>query len=374
MDCSTICNDLDDAKAEKAVKALLKFEAKRVSEQNSTKLIDGHAKPILVQFQLKRPVKTPVIRPVRVKIPHSLFDADTDGEGHSVCLFCRSEDKAMLESTLEQNPIDGVTAVVSIDQVKKNFKAFKERKELFSQYSHFICDNRIFSHLNNLLGKVFSRRNNHPIPIEISKMARFEKSVMNSIHNSTYMHLSGQNITVRMGLTCMDSAEVVANVQQGIRTVVEKIGCGWGGILSVYIKSSDSPALPLHNSYANEMGEFVNTKIAKSEAKKGKKEVKATPAKKAKTTATVAATTTPKVKKAATTATTTPKAKKAAAATTTPKQKKSVEEDAGAVTPPKSKQPSPRATRSVVKKRALAAEQEEVEEPATKKSKAKSRK
>mgnify|MGYP003386525566 CR=1 FL=1 len=84
---STICNDLDDAKAEKAVKSLLKFEAKRIDERNASKLMDGNAKPILVQFQLKKPIKSPVIRPVRVKIPNSLFNPD--GEDHSVCLFCR---------------------------------------------------------------------------------------------------------------------------------------------------------------------------------------------------------------------------------------------------------------------------------------------
>ena len=357
---STICNDLDDAKAEKAVKSLLKFEAKRIDERNASKLMDGNAKPILVQFQLKKPIKSPVIRPVRVKIPNSLFNPD--GEDHSVCLFCRSADKAMLEAALEEKPIDGVNAVVSIDQVKKNFKAFKERKELFSKYSHFICDNRIFSQLINLLGKVFSRRNNHPIPIDITNMAKFESAVLKSIHNSTYLHLSGQTLSVRMGLTSMAVSDVVANVQEGIRVAVDKIGCGWGGVLSVYIKSSDSPALPLHNSYANEMGEFVNAAMAK--ANDSKKKVKATPAKKSKTTAvaTPAATTTK--------TTATPKSKKKTVAVATPKQKKEVvveDEEEVSSTPPTKSKPSPRATRSVAKKRALVAE--EKSKSAVKKSK-----
>ena len=275
---STINNNLNNNKTEKAIISLLKYEKKLLNEKNTNQitkknLFDTNGKPLLVQFQLKKPIKRPVIRPIRIKIPNSLFIIDQ--EDHNVCLFCRSDDKNLLDNELEKNPIDGVTRVISINQVKKNFKSFKERKELFSQFSHFLCDNRIFSQLINLLGKVFTRRNNHPIPIDLTNMKKFESVVMKSIHNSTYLHLSGQTLTVRMGYTSMDVNDVVVNVQEGIRNVVEKIGCGWGGIMSIHIKTSDSPALPIHNSYASEIGDYVDSKIVKkeSEVSKRKEEV-----------------------------------------------------------------------------------------------------
>jgi len=74
---------------QKAVAALFDHHAKQKASKKL--LIDEYASPILVQLQLLHDIKKPVQRPVRVKIPHSLFDISQ--EDHTVCYFCRSEDK-----------------------------------------------------------------------------------------------------------------------------------------------------------------------------------------------------------------------------------------------------------------------------------------
>lgn len=271
---STVNNDLNDALVEKAVKSLLKYETKRIEERDSNSLMGGYAKPILVQIHLNKPIKSPIIRPVRVAIPNSLFDIE--GEEHSVCLFCRSCDKEEIERQLESSPIEGVTKVVSIDQVKKHYKQFNDKKKLLAEHTNFVCDTRIFSQLINLLGKVFTRRNNHPIPIEFSNLDKLESAVNKAVHNSTYMHVAGQVITLRLGYTNMSPQKVVGNVLAGVRVAVEKLDVGvrLGGVHSIHIKSSDSAALPIHFSYKSDIGDFVASQVSGDESKTPKKKPK----------------------------------------------------------------------------------------------------
>ena len=88
---------LDQTLAKKAVKALFDHEEKKSKSKNT--LVSEYAKPILAAVQLTSEIKKPVVRPVRVKIPNTLFSKDV--EDHSVCLFCRSEDKDALEKYLK---------------------------------------------------------------------------------------------------------------------------------------------------------------------------------------------------------------------------------------------------------------------------------
>ncbi len=80
---------VDPAVLQKAVNALFDHNSKQKGSKSL--LIDEYASPILVQLQLINEIKKPVVRPVRVKIPHTLFD--TNQEDHKVCYFCKSEDK-----------------------------------------------------------------------------------------------------------------------------------------------------------------------------------------------------------------------------------------------------------------------------------------
>ena len=136
---------------------------------------------------MKKPVKK-VIRPVRIQIPNTLFDPSTEGQEHTICLFCRSEDKTSIETELSSNPFPGLTKVMSLDDVKKYLKQYQDRKKLLKEHTHFLCDTRIFSHIINLLGKVFSHRNNYPIPIDISTINKLQSAVNRSINQSTYMN------------------------------------------------------------------------------------------------------------------------------------------------------------------------------------------
>jgi len=265
---------LDAQLVSKAVGALLKFDEKRKSSAGS-RLIEDFAKPINAQIQLLADIATPVLKPVRVRIPHTIFNP-TGEEEHNVCVFCRSEDAEALKTFLAANSgvIPGLDAaadgsVLSINDVKKYYKEFKQLKQLSQRFTHFLCDARIMSQLYNLLGKSFGSRNNYPIPIDFKQVEKLPAAASKALHASTYIHLKGKCINVRLGNTNMPKDQLVQNALQGLEfAAAEKLPKGWAGVHSVSLKLADSAALPIYARDANDAGvAFIRDAGADGKAK-----------------------------------------------------------------------------------------------------------
>jgi ribosome biogenesis protein UTP30 len=212
-----------------------------------------------MQVQLFRDVAKPVTKPTRVKIPHSLFSADE--EDNTICLFCRSDDKEAITQYLEKNPISGLTKVISINDAKKHYKQFKDKKTLLTEHTHFVCDSRIAGQLYNILGSTFSVRSDYPVQINFTNPAQLPGLVQKVI-DSTYFHLAGKNVSIRLGHTAMKPEEVVANLLEGLPFAVEKLQNGWQDVHSMHLKTNDSAALPIYSHSANEMMQYVSTQAA----------------------------------------------------------------------------------------------------------------
>lgn len=142
--------------------------------------------------------------------------------------------------------------MISINEVRKLFSAYKDRKKLLSEHTHFICDANVMSQLYNLLGKTFADRNNSPIPINFKSPEKLQGAIMKAC-SSSYMHLKGQTITVRIGLTSMSESNVTENGLQGIEYAVSKFKGVWNDIRSIHLKTSDSPALPIYSKVPSEL-------------------------------------------------------------------------------------------------------------------------
>lgn len=246
----------------KAVRELIKHTNRAQASKAARTLIEDHATPISVQFQLMQESSKVVIRPIRVKIPHSMFSTEEDG--HSICLFCRSEDKDKLVEHFKSHPFEGLTSIISLGEVNKQYKAFREKKDILSNHTHFVCDIGIVSHLYNLLGKTFGQRNHFPVPITISlteATAAAAAGKKNPLHvniqqvvDSTYMALKGQHINVRFGNTRMPAAHVTENIVQGVAFAVEnKIPNGWKNVHSLHIKTPTSASLPLYYRHSKDI-------------------------------------------------------------------------------------------------------------------------
>ena len=256
-----MASKLNNELVTKAVAALLQFEKKKSDEGSKSALIEDFAKPIQVQIQLLKDISKPVLKPVRVKILTRSFNASEPDE-HTICLFCRSEDKESIQEMIKNDPglIPGLKEVISLTDVKKLYSDLKNLKKLAASFTHFVCDPAIMSHLYNKLGKTFGARNNFPVPADYKDTSKLATAVNKAIHDSTYMHLSGKNITIRFGLTNMSKSKVVENVIQGIEFAVQKLQGGWKDIHSLGLKTPDSVSLPVYSKFRNEQLAFVVNK------------------------------------------------------------------------------------------------------------------
>jgi ribosome biogenesis protein UTP30 len=262
----------------KAVGALMEFEKKKGAGSKS--LIEDYAKPIQVMVQLMNEVSQPVLKPIRVKIPHSIFNAAEPDE-HTICLFCKSDDKEALQKMIQDDPelVPGLKEVISMDDVKKLYATFKDIKKLASSYTHFVCDPSIMSHLYGKLGKTFGARNNFPVPADYKDVSKMPTAVNKAINGSTYMHMAGKNITIKLGLTNMTKKKVAENVTAGVEFAVAKLRLGWKDVHSLGMKTSDSVTLPIYSKFKNEQLAFVVNKgkgAAAAAAGAGKGKGKAT--------------------------------------------------------------------------------------------------
>lgn len=246
-------NQLDPLLVSKAVSAIFDFEDKKNREKGKRAV----AKPILAQVQLKATVKKSIVRPVRVKVPHSLVTDDDDG--YSVCLFCKNEEKESIDSYLSKNPVKGLSKVLSLADVKKLYAASKEKKMLLAEYSHFICDTSILSLLHKMMGKTFAERTNCPIQVSYTSPERIE-SAMVKVLSSSYMHIKGKTVTIRLGLTSMSEEEVTENTLEGLVFAIAKFKNTWSNIHSIHIKTADSPSLPIYSKAPSEVIKYIKLK------------------------------------------------------------------------------------------------------------------
>ena len=270
---------LDSALTFKAITALFEYEDKKLRDKGKENLIGIRSKTILAQIQLKNKIKKAVLRPVRVKIPHSL--SSDDGDDCSVCLFCKTEEKTSLEGYLGKHPVERLTKLLSISDVKKRYSAQKDRKQLLSEHTHFISDASVLTQLYSLLGKTFTDRNTYPIPISFTSSEKIEH-VMAKVLSSSYMHLKGQTITIRLGLTTMRIEDVTNNTVEGLEFAIAKLKNTWGDVHSIHLKTFDSPALPVYSKAPSEVLRYVKRNanieedlpIVKSDIKMSKRQAK----------------------------------------------------------------------------------------------------
>eukprot|EP01036_Dinobryon_divergens_P027769 gene27769-36596_t len=249
---------------QRATSALFKYVQKKSGEQ--VKLFDDGGEKIQIQLKVgKSHEQGSKIKPTRIPIPHSLF-VPTDDD--SICVFCRSEDKEVL-STITGKIRSGIR-VISVDDLRKKYRQFEDRKKLRKLFSHFLVDERVMQQVINLLGKDFSARSNIPVSLRLpNKLVDNVDEVKKAIFicvDATYMHFpvlkkaaeyskgsngsvtKSTNITITFGSTAMDCSKVVENIIGGVPVAVGKLRNSWRDVLTLYLKTPFSAALPFYSS------------------------------------------------------------------------------------------------------------------------------
>jgi ribosome biogenesis protein UTP30 len=169
---------------------------------------------------------------------------------------------------LEAHPVSRIKKVVSLDKLRKEYSQFKQKRELCESFDLFLSDDRILPMLPKVLGKVFFEKKKQPIPVVVT--SKNLNTVVDNACNHTYLFLSGGVCSaVRVATTEFEEKHIVDNILSAVKGIAEVIPGKWKNIQSINIKTADSVALPIYNSYSiEEDPEEEAEEEAKKEAKK----------------------------------------------------------------------------------------------------------
>ncbi|KAG9406048.1 Ribosomal L1 domain-containing protein 1 [Aphanomyces cochlioides] len=264
---------LDAEQVRKAVVALKQFIQKKKSQNSKQALVEDNQVIQIIFTRNTVPAKES-LKPVPIALPNNIRG---DGE---VCLFVKDSDKDRIKAHLKNDPIPGLTKVMPVKKLKKNFSQFKDKRELKAAYDLFLADDRILPYLKSLLGKTFFDAKKQPTTVNVTGKKNISDHIRRVLAGTEMFISPGPCFNVKIAHDGMDNEKIIENIIEGTKNIVEHVPKKWKNIKSINIKTSDSVALPIYNSLPNSSKLPTDTKKRKVEEASPAEEQ---PAKKAKT-------------------------------------------------------------------------------------------
>lgn len=150
-----------------------------------------------------------------------------------------------------------IAKVIGYDKLKRNFRQYKDKRQLLKDYDAFLADLRVYKMLPELLGKEFYQRKKYPCPIKVhgfDSPKELEKQ-LNGAAASTFFALgNGPNYSVRVGKTFQKEKEIGQNAIKALgqalayATVHDDID--FEAVSQVTMRVGSSPELPVYNHFS----------------------------------------------------------------------------------------------------------------------------
>merc|ERR1719319_677927 len=203
---------------------------------------------------------------IKIRLPHTPLPQSRD-----VCLIVKDLEKGLkvdhedtvrhFTSLLADKGIDQITQVISLRELKVEYKQFEAKTQLCHRFDLFLADARIIRLLPQFLGKPFYKRKKLPIQIDLNSKdlkAEVDKALMTS---TLPLKHTGSCSSVSVGYSTLTKEQLVDNTLAVLKAVVEKFPGGWANVRSVYVKSQSTPSLPLYVTLrsSNDLGKVESS-------------------------------------------------------------------------------------------------------------------
>lgn len=207
---------------------------------------------IQVVFTLTQVPTKPTPRPLDIKLPHP-FQGDAKEHGTRVCVF--SKDPAReLKDQLAELKVPCIAKVIGVSKLKKNFKQYKDKRQLLTDYDLFLSDIRVYKMLPELLGKEFYSKKKYPCPLKLHGFTdnkELQKQLNQAAKATYFMQGNGPNYSLRIGLASQDASNVAENVEQALPFALAYVAANddikFSSVQSISLKLGESPELPIFN-------------------------------------------------------------------------------------------------------------------------------
>ena len=225
----------------RAVTALVDYFQRERDARKKQSLIDEAEHISLIVTLFKTPTQGKN-KGIPIPIPHTLHPVDET----RLCIIVKDDAVKPVKAKLEGQLHMGVDKVLSLTKLRTRFADHQKKRELCGSYDLFLADDRILPMLTKALGREFFKHKKQPRPIKV--LRKNLEGQISKARDSTRLYLGWGNCSaVRIARTDMSTAEIIANLSQGIQHVAQAVPRGWKGIQALHIKTPDSVALPLYS-------------------------------------------------------------------------------------------------------------------------------
>ena len=213
-------------------------------------LADGGGEPIHLQIALgKMPKGRPTgltpkkHKPTILDVPHP---ARTLGEC-DVCLFTKDPQREYKDKLAAQK-VERVK-VIGISKLKKKYVEYEAKRNLCGDHDVFLSDARVVTMLPKLIGKTFFKKSKQPSVVDLERK-NLRESLRVAVEGTRFLAPSGTLVSINAGLAQQPQEHLVANIMSIAKQAVPKLENGWNNVAALYLKSTDTVALPIYQKPA----------------------------------------------------------------------------------------------------------------------------
>ncbi|KAJ7083005.1 ribosomal protein L1p/L10e family-domain-containing protein [Mycena epipterygia] len=176
-----------------------------------------------------------------VKIP--IVHPLVDPRTSPVCLITKDPQR-QYKDLLAENNIKFISRVVGIEKLKGKFKPFEARRMLLKENGLFLADERVVPLLPKLLGSKWFEAKKQPIPVCLTR--KDLKGELERAISSTYMNQNqGTCTAIKISIVSHKPSQVLENLQAALPVIIKSIKGGWDNVQSLLLKTNSSAGLPI---------------------------------------------------------------------------------------------------------------------------------
>lgn len=242
---------------EKAIKALIQLNTKRSA--NANPLFGASSETMNVIFNIGQVPEKRKMKPMLIELPHPMFDDKSE-----VCFFAKDPQKKYKEMLMKTHPVAGLTKVIGLEKLKKNYKTAESKRALADAFDLFLCDASVIEMMPKLLGTTFyEKKLKRPIPVRMRNLGDPAKNLQKAINGTTLRVPSGPCVGIKVGNCSMSEEHLVANAAAVITFASKYLSSN--PVQTISVQVTDSPALPVWRRAAPP-GELLDLKKHFSDA------------------------------------------------------------------------------------------------------------
>lgn len=152
------------------------------------------------------------------------------------------------EDLLRKHNVQGVTQIISLRELKVEYKQYEAKLQLCHKFDKFLADARIIRLLPQFLGKHFYSRKKIPVQVNLSAKDLAAEVAKGLKMTTLALSNTGSTSMVSVGVSSLSSDSLVDNIMTVLDSLDSKYPGGWGNVRSVHLAAGAHTSLPLYVS------------------------------------------------------------------------------------------------------------------------------